>query len=155
MTLDALPLDILIHICHCLPVKSLHMILCTNRRLRGEILPQADMIAYQQIITHEPHLLPAGPFDLDEKHGRDEIDWWDVEWAKSGIAKEELNFKIPWFLYRMECSKSMSMWNRRRIWGIAKQLEKLAIDEYLLLEDGADLRNVEPRHIRLARLGWY
>ena len=85
VTLDALPLDILIHDCHWLPVESLHMILCTNRRFRGEILPQADTIAYQQIITHEPHLLPAGPFDLDEKHGRGEIDWWDVEWAKDGI----------------------------------------------------------------------
>ena len=126
------------------------MILCTNKRLRGEILPQIDMIAYQQIITHEPYLLPAGPFDLDEKHGREEIDWWDMEWAKGGIAKEEMNFKIPWFLYSMECSKSMSMWNRRRIWGIAKQLENLAIDEYLLLQDGADMQDVMPRHIRLA-----
>ena len=128
MKLDALPLDILTNICHWLPVKSLHMILCTNRRLRGEILPHADTIAHQQIITHEPHLLPAGPFDLEKNHGREEIDWWELEWAKGGIAKEELNAKIPWFLYRMECSKCMSMWNRRRIWGIAKELEKLAIE---------------------------
>ena len=49
------------------------------------------------------------------------------------MVYEEMNFKIPWFL---ECSKSMSMWKRRRIWGITKQLESLAIYEYSLLEDG-------------------
>ena len=132
-TFDTLPLDILIHICHWLPVKSTHMVLCTNRGLRSQILPYANMIAYQQITTSEPHLLPAGPFDLqDKKHGREEIDWWNAEWAKGGIAKEELDVKIPWFLYRRECSKSLSMWNRWRIWGIAKQLESLAIDRGLL-----------------------
>ncbi|KAF8806783.1 hypothetical protein BYT27DRAFT_7190447 [Phlegmacium glaucopus] len=130
---DTLPLDIVILICQCLPVKSTHMILCTSRRLRSQILPHANMIAYQYIITYEPYLLPAGPFVLkDAKHGREEIDCWETQWAKGGIRKEELSAKIPWFFYRMECSKSMSMWNRRRIWGIAKQLECLAVNRGLL-----------------------
>ena len=40
--------------------------------------------------------------------------------------QEDMDTKIPWFVYRKECSKSMSMWNRKRIWGIAKQLDALA-----------------------------
>ncbi|KAF8805196.1 hypothetical protein BYT27DRAFT_6670582 [Phlegmacium glaucopus] len=135
--LDALPLDILIFICQRLPVKSTHMLLCTNRGLRRQILPHANMIAYHQIITYERHLLPAGPFELrDSKHGREEVDWWDAEWSKGGIRKEEFQVNIPWFIYRRECSKSLSMWNRRRIWGIAQQLERLAIDRGFLSAEG-------------------
>ncbi|KAF8806787.1 hypothetical protein BYT27DRAFT_7190460 [Phlegmacium glaucopus] len=120
---DALPLDIVILICQCLPVKYTHMVLCTSRRLQSQILPHANMIAYQYIITYEPHLLPAGPFVLkDAKHGREEVDWWETQWAKGGIRKEELSAKIP----------CVSMWNRRRIWGIAKQLECLAVNRSLL-----------------------
>ncbi|KAF8810561.1 hypothetical protein BYT27DRAFT_7161601 [Phlegmacium glaucopus] len=130
---DALPLDILILICQWLPVKYTHMVLCTNRGLRSQILPHANMIAYQQIITCERHLLPAGPFELrDRKHGREEVDWWDAEWSKGGICKEEFHVKIPWFLYCRECSKSLSIWNRWRIWDIAQQLERLAIDQGFL-----------------------
>ncbi|KAF8800046.1 hypothetical protein BYT27DRAFT_7263192 [Phlegmacium glaucopus] len=129
---DALPLDILLLVCQLLPVKSTHMLLCTNRCLRSQILPYANMIAYQQIITYERHLLPAGPFELDRQHGREEVDWWDAEWSKGGIHKEEFQVNIPWFIYRRECSKSMSMWNRWRIWGIAEQLERLAIDRGFL-----------------------
>ncbi|KAF8806784.1 hypothetical protein BYT27DRAFT_7190451 [Phlegmacium glaucopus] len=133
LTFDALPLDILLLICQWLPVKSTHMLLCTNRGLRSQILPHANMIAYQQIVTFERHLLPAGPFELQNKErGREEVDWWDAEWSKSGIPKEELKFKVPWFLYRRECSKSLSMWNRRRIWSVARQMERLAIDHGFL-----------------------
>ncbi|KAF8806785.1 hypothetical protein BYT27DRAFT_7140189 [Phlegmacium glaucopus] len=130
---DALPLDILILICQWLPVKSIHTLLCTNGYLRSQILPHVNMMAYQQIITLERHLLPAGPFELgDRKHGREEVDRWDAEWSKGGIRREEFQVKIPWFIYRRECSKSMSMWNRWRIWGIAEQLERLAIDRGFL-----------------------
>ncbi|KAF8806789.1 hypothetical protein BYT27DRAFT_7190462 [Phlegmacium glaucopus] len=134
---DTLPLDILILICQWLPVKSTHMVLCTNRGLRSRILPYANTIAYQQIIAFERHLLPAGPFELrDREHGREEVDWWDAEWSKGGIRKEEFQVKIPWFIYRRECSKSMSMWNRWRIWGIAEQMERLAIDRGFLSAEG-------------------
>ncbi|KAF8800048.1 hypothetical protein BYT27DRAFT_7118508 [Phlegmacium glaucopus] len=125
---DTLPLDVLLLICQWLPLKSTHMVLCTNRGLRSQFLPYANMIAYQQIITYERHLLPAGPFELrDRKHGREEVDWWDAEWSKGGIHKEEFQVNIPWLIYRRECSKSLSMWNRWRIWGIAEQMERLAI----------------------------
>jgi hypothetical protein len=83
-------LNTLTNICHWLPVKSLHMILCTNKHLRGEILPHADtiLVAHQQILTHEPHLLPAGPFNLHKNHGREEINWWDVEWANKEESED-------------------------------------------------------------------
>jgi hypothetical protein len=130
--LETLSPDILILICQHLPVKSTHMVLCTSKHLRTQILPHVNWIAYQHILKYEPHLLPVGPFKLnDEKRGREEVDWWNAQWAKGGIPKEELG-KIPWFLYRRECSKSFSMWNRRRIWGIGRQLEALAIKDGLL-----------------------
>lgn len=137
LTFDTLSLDILLLICQWLPVMSTHMVLCTNRRLRNQILPHANRLAYHYIVTYEPHFLPAGPFVLkDERHGREEVDWWNVEWVQKGnLPIDELNVKIPWLLYRRECSKSLSMWNRRRIWGVAKQLESLAVKRGLLSID--------------------
>ena len=65
-------------------------------------------------------------------HGREEIEWWVNEWGAGGIRQEDLDAHIPWFVYRKECSKSMSMWNRKRIWGISRQLDALARAKGLL-----------------------
>jgi len=59
-------------------------------------------------------------------HGREEVEWWAAQWAAGGISPEDMDDKIPWFVYRKECSKSMSMRNRKRIWGISEQLGALA-----------------------------
>jgi len=40
--------------------------------------------------------------------------------------QEDMDTQIPWFVYRKKCSKSMSMWNRKQIWGISRQLNALA-----------------------------
>jgi hypothetical protein len=61
-----------------------------------------------------------------EMNGREEIEWWVEQWVAGGISQEDMDVKIPWFVYRKECSKSMSMWNRKRIWGISKQLDASA-----------------------------
>ena len=96
-------------------------------------------ISRRRLIEEEPWYLPAGPFKLNSTttnckgmHGREEIEWWEAQWAAGGISPEELDDRIPWFLYRKECSKNMSMWNRKRIWGIAKQLCALARAKGLL-----------------------
>ncbi|KAF8154434.1 hypothetical protein B0H34DRAFT_523106 [Crassisporium funariophilum] len=137
-TLHSLPLDVLLAVCEYLPIQSTHMLISSDRCLRTQLLPHADSIAHQHIIMNEPHLLPAGPFDFSDKkygkgRGREEADWWTAQWAGGGISGLDMDAKIPWLLYRRECSRSMSMWNRERIWGVAKQMEKLAKERGLLL----------------------
>ena len=140
-TLTSLPLDILLSTCEFLPIRSIYALLTTCKKLRSTILPHANPIARRSLINDEPWYLPAGPFALNstttksqghEMHGREEIEWWVNEWGAGGIRQEDLDAHIPWFVYRKECSKSMSMWNRKRIWGISRQLDALARAKGLL-----------------------
>ena len=142
-TIASLPPDILLSICEFLSIRSIYALITTCRKFRSIILPHANAIARRRLIDDEPWYLPAGPFNLNstnadrkqghkemrgrrEMNGREEIEWWAEQWAAGGISQEDMAIKIPWFVYRKECSKSMSMWNRKRIWGISKQLDALA-----------------------------
>ncbi|KIM38514.1 hypothetical protein M413DRAFT_30062 [Hebeloma cylindrosporum] len=141
-TLGCLPPDMLLEICELLPIRSIYALITTCKKIRSVILPHANPIARRRLIEDEPWYLPAGPFELPaspfektprlEMHGREEIEWWAAQWAAGGISQEDADVKIPWFAYRKECSKSMSMWNRKRIWGICKQLDALARKKGLL-----------------------
>jgi len=131
--LDLLPMDLLLAICGFLPVRSILAFISSCRRIRSQILPHVNAVARQQLLEDEPWLLPAGPFVTgDKNHGREEVDWWTAQWAKGGVRLPEMEAKIPWVVYRRECGRSMSMWNRRRIWGVANQIETLAMMEGLL-----------------------
>ena len=134
-TLTSLPPDILLSTCEFLPIRSIYTLLTTCKQLRSTILPHTNPIAHRRLINDEPWYLPAGPFTLNlpptktrhyEMHGRQEVEWWAGQWGAGGIAQEDMDTQIPWFVYRKECSKSMSMWNRKRIWGISRQLDALA-----------------------------
>ena len=142
-TLASFPPDVLLSTCEFLPIRSMYALIATCKKFRSAILPHANAIARRRIIDDEPWYLPVGPFDLNstnanrkrvhaetrgrkEISGREEIEWWTKQWAAGGISQEDMLAKIPWFVYRKECSKSMSMWNRKRIWGISKQLDALA-----------------------------
>ncbi|CAA7270320.1 unnamed protein product [Cyclocybe aegerita] len=127
------PLDVILHICEFLPIHAIYAVLGTCKRVRAQVLPHVDGIARRRLVEDEPWFLPAGPFEFKKKsHGREEVDWWAREWGKGGIARKDLDMRIPWFLYRRECSRSLSMWNRRRIWGVARQIEDLARSKGLL-----------------------
>jgi len=135
-TLTSLPPDILLSTCEFLPIRSIYTLLTTCKKLCSTILPHANPIAHRRLINDEPWYLPGGPFTLNSMtttkthrrlmHGREEVEWWVDQWAAGGIAQEDMDTQIPWFVYRKECSNSMSMWNRKRIWGISRQLDALA-----------------------------
>jgi len=132
-TLGLLPPDIILATCEFLPIRSIYVLITSCRRFRSIILPHANPISRRRLIEEEPWYLPAGPFKLNSTttsrngmHGREEVEWWASQWAAGGISPEDMDDRIPWFIYRKECSKSMSMWNRKRIWGISKQLDTLA-----------------------------
>jgi hypothetical protein len=134
-TFTSLPRDVLLSTCEFLPIRTIYALLTTCKKIRSTILPHANPIARRRLINDEPWYLPAGPFALDsttteiwrhEMHGRQEIEWWADQWGAGGIAQEDMDTQIPWLMYRKECSKSMSMWNRKRIWGISSQLDALA-----------------------------
>ncbi|KDR79436.1 hypothetical protein GALMADRAFT_243516 [Galerina marginata CBS 339.88] len=126
---ESLPVDILLAICEEIPIRTTFALISTCKRVRASILPHADSITHQRLKADEPWYLPAGPFELkDKKHGREEVDWWASQWAAGGISGEGMDLAIPWFLYRKQCSSSMSMWNRKRIWDVAMQLGRL-VDE--------------------------
>ena len=131
--IENLPPDTFLSICEFLPIRSIYTLITTCKIFRSIILPHANPIARRRLIDDEPWYLPAGPLKLnsmntngDRMHGREEIEWWAERWAAGGIAQGDMDTDIPWFVYRKECSKSMSMWNRKRIWGISKQLDGLA-----------------------------
>ena len=135
-TLTSLPPDILLSTCEFLPIRSIYALLTTCKELRSTILPHANPIAHHRLINNEPWYLPASPFTLNNltttkthrhvMHGWEEVEWWADQWAAGGIAQEDMDMQILWFVYCKECSKSMSMWNRKRIWGISRQLDTLA-----------------------------
>ena len=132
-TLSSLPPDILLSTCEFLPIRSIYALITTCKIFRSIILSHSNPIARRRLIDDEPWYFPTGPFELNlttpknlGMHGREEVEWWAKQWAAGGIGQEDMDTKIPWFLYRKECSKSMSMWNRKRIWGISRQLDALA-----------------------------
>jgi len=132
-TLGSLPPDIVLATCEFLPIRSIYALITTCKRFRSIILPHVNPISRRRLVEEEPWYLPAGPFKLNPTttsckgmHGREEVEWWAAQWTVGGISPEDMDDRIPWFVYRKECSKSMSMWNRKRIWEISKQLGALA-----------------------------
>ncbi|KAJ3511701.1 hypothetical protein NLJ89_g3944 [Agrocybe chaxingu] len=127
-TLDNLPVDILLSTCEHLPIRSICALMTTCKRFRANILPHANAISYRRLLHDEPWYLPAGPFDTPR--GRDEVDWWETHWSQAlAVPKTDIHEKIPWLLYRRACSDSMSMWNRKRVWDISRQIEELCRKE--------------------------
>jgi hypothetical protein len=89
-------------------------LLLVSNHLRSKLLEIIDWASKQLIDVDSPWLLAKG----DEETVR-----WEEEVAEAGGSEQA----FPWFAYRWCCEKrSASMWNRRRIWKILKQMETLA-----------------------------
>ncbi|KAF9035116.1 hypothetical protein BJ165DRAFT_1510279 [Panaeolus papilionaceus] len=120
-----LPLDILILICENLHPRHICALVSTCSFIRGFLLHSANQVVRAYITQNEPWFLPAGPFD-DIPRGDDEIKFWGSEWSKLGHGGDNIDTTIPWLSYRRSCSRSLSMWNRIRIWRITRQMVELA-----------------------------
>ncbi|TFK19456.1 hypothetical protein FA15DRAFT_708945 [Coprinopsis marcescibilis] len=148
--IDTLPFDILFSVAAYLPIKDLLRFMSVNRILRAAVLPHVDQVCHAVLSTAERYYLPSSPIVTpDGSRQREDLDKWEQGWldafrvvrmTKRGEVKrvetvklEELGHKAPWLMYRICCSRSPSMRNRRRIWGIAEQMEKLAREQGILV----------------------
>ncbi|KAJ2930388.1 hypothetical protein H1R20_g6716, partial [Candolleomyces eurysporus] len=120
---DRLPLELLFLICEHLPLKSFLNVLTLNKRLRGEL--NLNHLAYQAMKTMEPWYFPSNPIVTpDGTRQREDLDWWEGKWlTHAGIPPAELQSKIPWLKYWIQCSRNPSMRNRKRIWMVALQIK--------------------------------
>ncbi|CAA7257495.1 unnamed protein product [Cyclocybe aegerita] len=99
--------DILLSIWEHLPVRSICALMTTSKMYRAYIFPHANSICHRRLIAYEPWYLPVGPFQTP--HGREEIEWWESKWSQGiDIPISEIDSKIPWLLFRRECSSSMT-----------------------------------------------
>ncbi|KAJ3540889.1 hypothetical protein NMY22_g4114 [Coprinellus aureogranulatus] len=127
---DSLPIDILFLICEDLPLKPLLHVLSLNHRLRSHLLPHSNELAYKAMKNNDPCYFPALPIKTpDGTRQREELDWWEKEWLEAGeIAESDIRQKAPWLRYWMECSRTGSMRNRKRIWRTAESIKALALE---------------------------
>ncbi|RXW15979.1 hypothetical protein EST38_g9876 [Candolleomyces aberdarensis] len=118
-----LPLDPLFLICEHLPLMSFLIVLALNKRLRRQI--DLNHLAYQAMRTMEPWYLPSNPIVTpDGTRQREDLDWWEEQWlTHAGIPPTKIQSKIPWLKYWIQCSRSPSMRNRKRIWSVALQMK--------------------------------
>ncbi|EAU89670.2 hypothetical protein CC1G_02559 [Coprinopsis cinerea okayama7 len=129
----SLPLDVMMLMCEQLTVTSFLYVLSLNRAIRTLLLPHVDQIAYRAMQALEPYYFPSKPLASDDTdRQRVELDAWEHEWKEAGFEIEGLRQKAPWLQYRIQCSRSPSMRNRRRIWDIAQQMETLAVKQGIL-----------------------
>uniref|UniRef100_A0A0W0FZ64 F-box domain-containing protein n=1 Tax=Moniliophthora roreri TaxID=221103 RepID=A0A0W0FZ64_MONRR len=132
--LTSLPLDIYHYLCSTfLTPKSVLTLVSLNRHLRSLLLPNVDALVHKCLTKLQPYYLPIA--DAPCPNGDGEIKWWRDKWKKHDISagadgREHSN--IPWMQYARACSKSTSMKNRKRIWGIVDQVERIARERALL-----------------------
>ena len=136
--LEALPLPIFQLLTSYLSPKDFMTLLFLSKSLHASLLPNIDKLVYASIRETRPHLLPSTPLKFAghrERRSKEE-EYWVLEWAKGGIhlgLDDKRNWRsaqdvdeIPWMRYARAAARCPSMRNRRRIWGIALQLEELA-----------------------------
>jgi len=136
--LEALPWPIFHILTSYLSPKDFGTLLFLSKPLHATLIRNIDKLVYASIRETRPHLLPSTPIRLAGREERrsTEEEYWVSEWAKGGIqlgVNDESNWRsgqdadqIPWTRYAREATRCPSMRNRRRIWGIALQLEELA-----------------------------
>jgi hypothetical protein len=102
--IELLPFELIYRIIHDLPLSSLLSFLSTSRNLRSSLIglpTDRDALARSWIITNAPWYYP------DEGSSPEGVVGWE---------------------YLQRCIDSGSMRNRRRIWRVAEQLERLAVE---------------------------
>jgi hypothetical protein len=125
-TFDKLPAEVLCTIGEQLSVPSILNLLRTSKYVREQMRPRINGLIGASIRKHAPHLLP---YRVEGPYGPAEVEWWD---AKVQEAQGQ-DTPFPWLSYARACHNSPSMRNRERIWGICKQLERVAREKDLLL----------------------
>ncbi|TFK19465.1 hypothetical protein FA15DRAFT_760009 [Coprinopsis marcescibilis] len=145
-----LPLETLLEIAGYLPIKGLLCFMSLNRAIRAILLPHADNISYKVLHTMERYFLPSNSIETpDGTRQREDLNKWEQGWVhaltttdrgykgkgrgQEAFKMDRLRHEAPWLMYRIECSRSCSMTNRRRIWGIAEQMESLAKEQGILV----------------------
>ncbi|OBZ68708.1 hypothetical protein A0H81_11058 [Grifola frondosa] len=123
-TLSGLPFDILLLICHQLPLPSL-LIFCTLcRSLLRALVLHLDSAVHASMKLYEPWHIPPPTGIFPKGHNQK---WFDEEHvAASASSGGDSAQPFPWLGYARACRTSASMKNRRRLWDVARQLEKLA-----------------------------
>lgn len=114
--IERLPLEVLHDILSTCTLASICNIASTSRYLRARLLrfdSDRNLIAKTWIMTNAPYWVPV-------KDGN--------PWDEEDFAREDLDpqYKQLGWNYLRCCADSGSMRNRRRIWSIAEQLEKMA-----------------------------
>ncbi|KAF5341947.1 hypothetical protein D9611_001517 [Ephemerocybe angulata] len=126
-----LPLEILFLICEPLPLKSFLAVLSLDKRLRELLLAHSDVLSYNALKKFEPWYLPALPIKTpDGNRDREELEYWEMQWEEHGkIQPHETQSNVRWLDYRIQCSQSLSMRNRKRIWRAAKTIKDFALEQ--------------------------
>lgn len=120
--IEKLPVEILVQILSHVPLPSLLRFLFTSHHLRSKLLlfkSDRDQLARVWMESSAPWYLPVlngdGEVVLINEGDHDVAD-------RRGANG---NYVVGW-AYLKRCLDSPSMKNRKRIWGIAQQLEKMA-----------------------------
>lgn len=123
-TLETLPVDVLLLTCSHLSLSSMTKLCSASHTLLAALSPFLDSIARRHMAQREPWYLP--PPDGQERA------WFHEQCkiARSSDVRVVDNSisEFPWFWYARACRESPSMRNRKRIWGIARQLLDVARD---------------------------
>jgi hypothetical protein len=122
---EKLPADVVCAVSERLPVPSILHLLSTSKHIRELLRSRVNNLISTSIQKHAPHLLP---YRVEGAYGSTEVEWWDAKVQEAqGQGKP-----FPWLSYVRACKSSPSMRNRERIWGICKQLERVAKKKGLL-----------------------
>ena len=109
-SLPGFSVEILLQVARHLPLRDGLKLLELNYQLRAKLFASVDALVKQRL---EPWAFPTP----------NEQQLWD---SLIATASPEAGVDFPWRSYARACRYSASMWNRRRIYGICKQLEGLA-----------------------------
>ncbi|OBZ69555.1 hypothetical protein A0H81_10510 [Grifola frondosa] len=121
-TLPGLPLDILLLLSSRLPLSSI-VTLCTScGSLLCALGPHLDAAVHASMKLHEPWHLPPPAGMFPEGHDQK---WFEEQSAAA--AQDELQ-PFPWLAYARACRESASMKNRRRLWNVSIELERMAVE---------------------------
>lgn len=118
-TLEALPLDVLLLITSHLSLPSMVKLCSASHTLLNVLFPFLDSLARRCMAQSEPWYLPP--------HGKERTSFHEqYKIARGPDTRDDDIAAFPWFWYARACRCSPSMRNRKRIWGIAEQLQGVA-----------------------------
>jgi hypothetical protein len=141
LNLGNLPFDIYYTLCtKYLPPDTILNIASLTKSLRALLLPNLNSFALQHLLTVKPYYLPI-LVPPPTPRGDAELIQWNDAWSRHSAMPTSTTTSVqdfsqwlhdvpentvPWFQYLVECGKSRSMRNRRRIWSVVGEIGELA-----------------------------